>query len=146
MVAEGDRAVSFLKERLPPADGNPERIRQLIRDLDHQRFAVREKATRELERLGPVAEPALRNALQKTHSPEVRTRVTAILARQKATTPLAGSAEELRTVRSVQVLEYIGSAGARDVLQSLAGGAERARITQEARAALKRLSRPPVAP
>jgi hypothetical protein len=46
-------------------------------------------------------------------------------------------------LRAVEVLEGIGSAAARTVLNTLAGGDADARLTQEARAALRRLTRHP---
>jgi hypothetical protein len=45
--------------------------------------------------------------------------------------------EDLRTGRAIMVLERIGSADARAVLEALAGGAPSARTTEEAAAALR---------
>jgi hypothetical protein len=44
-------------------------------------------------------------------------------------------------VRAVQVLEFIGNAEAQRLLQTLADGADLARLTQDARAALGRIVR-----
>jgi hypothetical protein len=145
LVGAGDRAVEFLKERLRPA-GVGSKIRELIADLDDKRFAVREAASLELNKLGRAVTPALREVLAKTPSAEVRRRATALLAQLNQVTPLAASTEELQMVRGVQVLEYIGTSRAREVLRALAGGAPGARATEEARAALQRLSRPSEAP
>jgi hypothetical protein len=49
--------------------------------------------------------------------------------------------ELARGVRAVAVLEDIGTQQARRLLMALAGGEPEARLTQEARAALKRLDR-----
>jgi hypothetical protein len=51
----------------------------------------------------------------------------------------AARQEALRLSRGVEVLEHIGSAEARRVLQALAGGAPDAPLTREATAALRRL-------
>src|SRR5262249_53227252 len=115
-------------------------IRELIANLDDKRFAVREAASRELKKLGPAAAPALREVLEKTSSAEVRTRVTALLAQLTGESPLAASAEELQTVRGIQVLEYIGTSKAREVLGALTRGTPGARTTEDAQAALRRLS------
>jgi hypothetical protein len=52
------------------------------------------------------------------------------------------SGEELRGVRAVEALEHIGTAEAREVLQTLADGAP-ARLTREAKASLERLAKRP---
>ena len=48
--------------------------------------------------------------------------------------------ESLRAVRTIEVLEHIGDAEAKKVLESLAGGIDGARLTEEARASLARLN------
>jgi hypothetical protein len=141
LEAAGDEAVVFLEGRLRPVAGDPARLARLIAELDNDRFAVREEASRELERLGVVAEPALRQALRQAGSAEVRMRLTALLARLGPATPRAGSADELRLVRAVGVLEHIGTERARALLAALARGAPRARLTEDARDALRRLDR-----
>lgn len=52
-----------------------EKFHQWIADLDNDQFAVREKATRELEKLGETAQPALRKALEGHPKPEARKRL-----------------------------------------------------------------------
>jgi hypothetical protein len=52
--------------------------------------------------------------------------------------PLAAA---VATVTLVQVLEYIGTAEVKQVLQALAEGTPEARLTQEAKASLERLAR-----
>jgi len=47
----------------------------------------------------------------------------------------------LRQLREIQVLEHIGTPEAQEVLKKLAQGAPEARLTQEAKAALDRLSK-----
>jgi WD40 repeat protein len=51
------------------------------------------------------------------------------------------SAEELRTLRAIEVLERLGTAEARGLLEELARGAAEARLTGEARSSLERLTR-----
>jgi hypothetical protein len=55
------------------------RIERLVRDLDHDRFAVREAATAELKRLGPAAAPALKRLLAGPASAEARRRAATLL-------------------------------------------------------------------
>ena len=49
------------------------------------------------------------------------------------------SAETLRSLRAVEVLERIANPEARQMLSALAGGAADARLTVEAQAACKRI-------
>jgi hypothetical protein len=140
LAAAPDKAVALLKERVEPAtEVKAERIQLLLADLDSEEFAVRRRATTELEKLGTGAAPLLRKALaEQASSPEVRRRVEQVLA--KVDEARLGGAE-LRTVRAVEVLERIGSPEARQVLQTLAGGNPEARPTREAQASLERLNR-----
>ena len=140
LVAAPDKAVPFLKDHLHPVPRVvADRLRQLLADLDADDFARREEASRELTKLGIEIEPALRKALEGKPSLEMRRRVEALLSDlpcQTAMTPAA-----LRQLRSIQVLEQIGSPAARQILPSLSQGAPAAPATRDAVAALQRLRR-----
>src|SRR5205823_1684470 len=114
----------------------PGRLARLIADLDARKFAVREQATRELERVAPLVEAPLRRALASNPSPEARRRLEAILEKAGGWVP---TPEEVRGMRAAEVLERIGTEGARRLLEKLANGAEEVGVTQEAKAALRRL-------
>jgi WD40 repeat protein len=139
ILADAEQGPAFLGTRLKPAPPpvNPKRLAELIGELDSNRFAVRSKATTELEKLGEGAEPAIRRALEKAPSLEARRRLETLLERCDASRPLTG--EALRAVRAVEALEHQGSALARQILRTLADGAADARLTREAQAALGRL-------
>jgi hypothetical protein len=47
----------------------------------------------------------------------------------------------LRELRAVEILERIGTSGARQVLRTLAKGSPAARVTREAKASLDRLAK-----
>jgi hypothetical protein len=131
-------SVLFLQGKLRPAKPPDEaRISRAIGDLDDARFAVREKATTELQKIVDVAEPALRKRLENKPPLEVQQRIELIL---RALDP-GRSSERLRLARAVQVLEYAGASEARKRLETLAQGAPAAALTREAKAALDRLSR-----
>jgi hypothetical protein len=141
LAAAPGQAVPWLKARLrPTAPADPKRLAGLIADLDSEEFSVREQATRALADLGESALPALRKALTGRPSAETRQRVEPLLADLERP---ANSPERLRVLRAVEVLEYIGTAEARQVLEALAGGMPEARLTQEARASLNRLAAAP---
>ncbi|MGH7223303.1 MAG: PQQ-binding-like beta-propeller repeat protein, partial [Gemmataceae bacterium] len=135
LLAAPDKATRLLKDRLKPAESvDPRHIRRLVADLDSGEFAVREAATKELERIGEQADPLLRETLKTKPTLEVRRRIEGLLARPRF--PIAG--ESLRGVRAIQVLEHLGTPEARNLLRKLAEGADGARLTEEARQALRR--------
>jgi WD40 repeat protein len=138
-LAAPAESVPFLKERLravrPVA---AERLAQLLADLSGERFAARQQAARELERLGELAGPALRRLAATAPSLEARRRSTALV--EKLEGPVT-DAELRRSLRAVEVLEHVGTREAREVLEGLARGAPGARLTQEAAASLQRLAR-----
>jgi WD40 repeat protein len=141
LAAAARQSVPFLARRLRPVAPSPAgRIARLIADLGSEQFAVREKATGELEKLADEAVPALEKALAAKPGPEATRRLERLLRRLDG--PLRDPAD-LRGLRALYVLEEVGTPEARKVLQALAGGTAEARLTREAKAALGRLSRPP---
>jgi hypothetical protein len=137
LAAAPDRAVPLLARRLQPVPSvDPQRIERLLTDLNDQRFAQRQKATAELQRLGELAEPALQELLRTRQPLEVRQRAERLLTQLDVA---VWTTEQLRAIRAIEALERIGSAEARQVLEGLARGAPAARLTNEARAALRRL-------
>jgi hypothetical protein len=139
LVAAADRAIPFLREQLRPvAAVDQQRLANRLAALDSGSFAARQQASRELEGMGELAEPALQEVLAHKPSLEVRQRVESLLEKLR-TMPL--TPERLRTVRGVEVLEQIGTADAQVLVKTLAEGADGARLTREAKASLQRMSR-----
>ena len=135
LILAANETMPFLQKRLRPASPrDAERIARLLADLDKDEFAVREKASQELEQLGELVRPALQKALTGQPSAEVRQRVETLLAKLSTPAP-----EHLRIQRAVMVLEQIGTPEARQLLETLSKGAEGALLTEESRAALKRI-------
>jgi WD40 repeat protein len=131
-------AIPFLRQRLQPAtDADVKAVRRLLADLESDDFATREKAFEQLAKLGPVAEPVLRQALEQKPALEARRRMQLLLERIEGQ-PATG--ESLRLLRALQVLENTGAEGRR-LLRELANGTEGAWLTREAKAALTRLNR-----
>jgi hypothetical protein len=113
-------------------------VAQWLKDLDDEAFAVREGASRELEKLGDLIEESLRKEHRTTKSLEVRLRVDHLLA--KIDGPLIFS-DRLGQLRTLEVLERIGTEETRKLLQELADGAPEAWLTREAKASLARLKK-----
>ncbi len=135
LIRGGDRAVASLSQRLLPAVSvEREKLARLLADLESKRFAERERAAGELQKLGHLVEPALRKLLDDKPPLELRRRVDVLLERLD---PMR-CPQRLREWRAVEVLEHIGSEAAREHLRKLAGGATGAPLTQDAKAALER--------
>jgi WD40 repeat protein len=137
--ASDPNAVAFLRDQLKPAARpDPQRLRQLVSDLDSDDFAVRDSATKALEKLDGLASAALTAALKPSIPLEAKRRIEALLDRldRPAQTP-----EERLAARAVEALETIGSAEARRLLQEYAKGAPGARLTRLAGEAERRLDR-----
>jgi WD40 repeat protein len=132
-----EKAVPFLKARLQPASGDRKQIDKLIRDLESQVFAVRDKAAADLERLSDAAEEALRQALQGKPGLELKRRVEILLARISES---AGSPALVRQERALEALESAGTQEARELVKRLADGYPAARWTQMAKATHARLA------
>ena len=112
LVAAAQQAVPFLRDQLKGAGA--ERVSKLIAELDSDQFAVREKATQTLEMMGVLAEPALRKVLEGKPSLEVTRRVEKLLDNIEKR-----SAARWQMYRAMEALELIGTAEAKQVLESL---------------------------
>jgi WD40 repeat protein len=131
-------AVSFLKGSLPQGPkADPNVIARLVSDLDDNAFAVREKASSELAKMGYRAEQALRQALRAKPSQEVQNRVNLLLGKLE---DLASDPAKLRILRAVEILERIGSPDARQVLHGLQDAGEGV-LSEDAKASLERLAK-----
>jgi dipeptidyl aminopeptidase/acylaminoacyl peptidase len=139
LVAVPDKSVEFLRSRLRPvAQPDEKRIKLLVAELEDNQAAVRRKAAEELEKLGEQAEPALQEVLASKPSLDLRRRVEALLDRLDA--PDVTTADSVRGLRGIEVLEHAGTSEARRLLEQLSRGGG-ARLTREAKGALERLAR-----
>src|SRR5205814_7077014 len=105
-----------------------EDVRKLLRDLDSQKFTVRDRASLDLIALGRFIEPILREELRGKPTLEMRRRMAEIL---KLITEEGRSPEETRVLRALELLEMLGTPAAKKLLQELAGGATRWDVTRE---------------
>lgn len=124
----------FLRERLQPVRAaDPTLVRSLLRDLDSDIFARRDKASRELLALGDGVEPLLQSALAPPKlSEETRSRISAVLK------TLAGSPRRRQSHYALAVLEYVHSSASCEVLRALSRGVPQSWLTAEATAGLYR--------
>jgi WD40 repeat protein len=134
-------AVKRLAEKVTaPAGATADRVAKLVADLDSDEFHTRQAAVKELETAGPAAAKSLRQAAEKSASPEVRKAAADLLTKLDA---VPTKPDDLRAVRAVELLESIGTPAARELLAKWAAGPAGARLTTEATAALARLNPPP---
>jgi hypothetical protein len=143
MVASPEEATTFFTRQVDAvaSGAGQQRIKDLIRDLNAESFAVREAAHRELLKLRSVADVLLRKELNETESAEVRYRITRILE-----TPFQKSTitdNELRRMhRMIFALEIIGTDEALRQLSRLAAGHPHVDIMHSADGAVRRLGGP----
>jgi sugar lactone lactonase YvrE len=136
LLAAPGRSVPFLGEHVKPAPAaEARRVAALLADLGSEQFPVRDRAMKELTKLGEVAAPALNKAFRGDPPLEVKRRLEILLGKLSSwPTGL------LRQVRAVEVLEHCGTPAARAVLERLVReGAPEARLTREAETALRRM-------
>ena len=136
LAAVPAQAVALLRKRVAPATaGDTERINRLVADLQKDDYNARKKAIIELRKIGAAALPALRKTQERGGFDELTRR---LLFEFEA---LAPPPEQLRALRALAVLERIGDADSRNLLEELAGGSAEAALTLQAKSALERLGK-----
>jgi RNA polymerase sigma factor (sigma-70 family) len=135
LAAAPAKAVPLVREKLHAVADFRARLGALVRQLGDDEFAARERASRELEAIGPDAGPALRTALADDPSPEVRHRADRLLRRF----PAAAARPTPTEARAVEVLEKAATPEARAALAALAAREHDSPLKREAAAALARL-------
>jgi Tol biopolymer transport system component len=135
------KVVAFLAERIRPVEAprfDKQQVEQWVADLDSEEFAVRTRASAELEKVGEQAEEILRKGLKNAPSLEAHRRLEELVGKiERAEVP----PERLRELRALQILAGIDGPEARKLLEEVASGHATAPLTQEARAVLSRLER-----
>jgi WD40 repeat protein len=127
-----DAAVRLLKVELKPVTvPDAAKVAALVQNLDARTFAEREKAAKELIKLGSGATAMLGETQKKTSSAEVQNRLSKILR--------AIEAGEVQDCRAIELLEMIGTPAAKYLLVDLSKGKRDATLTRQAIEALHRL-------
>jgi HEAT repeat protein len=115
----------------------PLQIAELIRQLDHDEFDARERATAQLAKFGTLATTALREAFAKDPSPEAKQRIVGLLSGPSRPKPMP---ERMQLLRGIEVLERMGSAEARQALETIAKAApENSSVAMAARESAQRI-------
>lgn len=136
LAADPEAVLKAAGKLLKPAEPvDPQWVAARLRDLDHETFAERDRATRELEKLGDGVAVAVEKFLATTPSAEARERAENILAKVR-TRPATDRA--VQSLRVLEMLEWQGTAGARELVAKLAKGADGVSLTEEAKRSLKR--------
>jgi hypothetical protein len=135
LTARGPAAVEFLKGRLKPVTADNE-YAAAVKQLDAAESGTRNKAHERLKHAGRDAETWLREGLNKEISVEAKLRIERLLAEIPFT---YANGDRLRAFRAMQVLEYIGTPEAAEVLGALGKGTPAANETKKARTAAQRL-------
>ncbi len=141
LAASPKESLPLLAGRLrPAAAADPTMVERLVAGLDSERFAAREQAAADLEKLGEPILPALREALAAKPTAEARRRLETVREKMEKTA-LTPVGERLREARALEVLERVGSPAARTILAGLTRGLPEATLTRDAKAVLGRLER-----
>jgi hypothetical protein len=130
LLAVPAETVTMIKANLKPEAPLSE---QWVSELGDTQFAVRDRAFAELAKIADRHDETLRRVRERSTSAEARRRLQLLIDR--ADSP---SGERLRQVRAVELLERIATPDAVALLRDLAGGAEEAALTRDARDALRR--------
>ena len=86
LSAKPPHALRFLRDRLRPAtEVAPDKLRELIADLNSDDFETREKANQELEKAVETVESELRKALDERPAAEIRQRLERVLRTARVT-------------------------------------------------------------
>jgi RNA polymerase sigma factor (sigma-70 family) len=129
-------AVALFRQHITPAIGiDDATLDRIVEELDSKQFEARRKASEELDRLGDTAIAGVKRRLAKAQSLELRRRLELFLTKWDRDEP---TAERLREVRALQLMEELATPEALALLRDLARGNGNARRTEEAAQALAR--------
>jgi hypothetical protein len=136
LAANPQAALQIASANLKPVESiDPQWVAARLRALDNPKFAERDRAARQLEEAGDRVAVALEKFLATQPSAEASGRAEKILARIRSR---AAAEQAAQSLRALEVLEWIGTAKALELVEKLAQGAEGALLTEGAKMCLKR--------
>jgi hypothetical protein len=135
----GDNAIAFLRQQIRPI-ATPvvdlKQIEKLLAELDSEKFAIRERATKELLAAGELAIVPIQRWLEKQPSGEATRRARIILG--KLAEPVL-TTDRRCVLEAIALLEQLRTAPARALLEEIEREALVPQICAEARQALRRV-------
>lgn len=135
LASEPKLALDIISRNMTePAAPKLRAIMELIAELDHDKFTIRERATRDLKAWGELARDQLLRARAETQSAEKVRRIDLLLKTLGGDVP----SFRKRSIRSLEVLERIGGPEAKRLVERMSKLSD-AHITDEARRTLERL-------
>ncbi len=141
LAALPGQSEAVLGKHLRPVPAvDAKRLDELAAGLASDDFATRQRSAEELEKLGEAAEPLLKKVLEAKPALDTRRRVEELQAKLRGQGP---SGDQVRELRAVEVLERLATPEARQLLEALAKGMSKARLTEVARDSVQRLARRP---
>jgi WD40 repeat protein len=119
LAGQPGRVEPFLQQKLRRGDVSRKQVRKLIAELDSEEFATRDKASKELAKLGHWIRRELEDGLRRSPSLEVTWRIRQLLRRLSSD---QARRDELRTHRAFEVLGHLGTPEARRLLEAHGAG------------------------
>jgi hypothetical protein len=139
-----EQSVPFLKKRLPAKPKlEPKQEARLQDELENGDVATRERAVKKLAEIGPPALPFLHKLGRSGINADAKRRIAKLLGEPGKAGLLT---EEARCRYAIEVLEYVGTPQAKEVLLAQAEGEPGSPVTQDAKSALSRLGKLPPSP
>jgi len=135
LLSVPNQSVPFVRSRLSPVRSLDEgSVERLINQLDDADFQRRLQARKKIRSFGELAFPLLRRRLKENLPVEVSEQIRRIL---ESSVPV--DEDTRRSLRAIQILEYIGTREASKVLETVSKGAGSSPITTAALEGLARL-------
>lgn len=133
-----DAATELLTKHVHPVPTElGQRVKQIVADLDSNSFQSRQAAAAELAKLADYFRPLLESLENQPIGPESKRVIKKILDQPV----IVADIDSLRVLRTVELLERIGTFAAQELLTKLASGAEGHQVTHDAQESLRRLRR-----
>ena len=140
MASAPRESAVFLDKQIATVLVDPKKIDRLFADLNSEVFAVRERATQDLEKYGRWMEGRLEAALRNPPTLESRRRLERMINILRSAGAMSLKQERLRMHRVLSILEQAATPEAKKVLEALSNGAPEPDLQREAELALKRIN------